>query len=385
MKISDPLLILILLCFQACQQNTVFPEAYQQLGSEPENRAISFEFQESASGSVNLKIECQKYSRGTITFSDQSGFDSIIPVFIYPFDLNRKIYPHEPTPAKEHDITLDWDIANARLKVLLDSNLQTIRLSENKDILTIDRISIQNTSDRPDSSGVKIRFTGSDIAGNKFTDERTCIIAFGNSTTAFRRSISGVYAQRLPDILYDAGIANIVYNEGIPGSHTGSLSDNSRHNVPHGLDRFDRSVLSRNPDVVIISFGLNDSWVDTGKEESRIALADYEANLSQMVNKLQDMNVFTILMTPNALGKKYEKWRYKITSGYADIVRSLAEEKSIALVDQWKLFEEYASDGGQEIDDLLLDGLHPNDIWHERLSTILANIIVEYYNTKPNV
>jgi lysophospholipase L1-like esterase len=385
MKLSGPLLILIILCFQACQKGTIFPEGYQQLGSEPENRFISFDFQASASGSVNLSMVCRKYSRGTITFFGQSGFDSIVPVFIYSFDLQRKIYPYIPVPDQEHDVQLDWNLANARLKVFLDSNLQTVRLAEDEDVLTINRISIRNTSYRPDSSGMKIKFTGSDIDGNKFTDERICIIAFGNSTTAFRRSITGVYAQRLPDILYDAGIANIVYNEGIPGSHTGYLSDNSRHNVPHGLDRFDRSVLLRHPDIVIISFGLNDSWVDTGKEESRIALADYEANLSQMVNKLQDMNVFTILMTPNAIGKKYETWRYKITSGYADIVRSLAEEKNIALVDQWKLFEEYASDVGQEIDDLLLDGIHPNDIWHERLSMILANIIVEYYKTRPHV
>ncbi|MCK4748228.1 MAG: hypothetical protein KAT15_14360, partial [Bacteroidales bacterium] len=243
---------------------------------------------------------------------------------------------------------------------------------------------IQNTSIHPDSSGLIIKFTGSDIPGNKFSNDRIRIVAFGNSTTAYRRSIKGVYTQRLPDMLINAGIANFVLNEGIPGSHTGFLSDNCRHNVPHGLDRFESSVLSRHPDIVIICFGLNDSWIDQEKKEPRIPPDRYQANLSHMIRTLKENNILPILMTPNAIGNKYETWRYEKTSEYAQIVRSLAEQENIPLVDQWQHFEEYGSIEGQEIDDLLLDGLHPNDIWHEKLSEILSNIIVEHNKNKPH-
>jgi len=206
------------------------------------------------------------------------------------------------------------------------------------------------------------------------------IVAFGNSTTATRKTISSVYAQRLPDVLSRKGIPCIVFNEGIPGSHTGSVKDNNRHRGPHALDRFKESVLSRKPDIVIICFGLNDSWIDHGKKESRIPPNEYRENLLQMTTKLQQRNIITILMTPNAIGSKYETWRYKNSSRYADIVRSLADEKDIPLVDQWKMFEEYDSQEGQEIDDLLLDGMHPNDRWHQKLSVLLANTILNQLN-----
>ena len=374
----------LIICLPDCQQNSTFPEDYQELRAEAGGRALSIDFPASASGSVNLRMECRKYSRGTISFYGQSGSDSIAMVFNYPFDLRRQYYPNVLIPGKEHDLKLKWDLLNARLQVFLDSSLQTIRLAETDKILTINRITIKNMSNRPDSSSLNILFTRSDIVGNKFSDERIRIVAFGNSTTAFRSSITGVYTQRLPDMLFKAGIANIVFNEGIPGSHTGHLSDNHRHNVTHGLDRFESSVLSKDPDVVIICFGLNDSWIDEGQINPRISLENYQENLSYMIRVLKENNILTILMTPNAIGDKYEEWRYEKTSRYSGIVCSLAQKEKIPLIDQWKLFEEYGSDEGQEIDDLLLDGMHPNDMWHEQLSVILSNIIVEHYKKIPH-
>ncbi|MCK4748997.1 MAG: hypothetical protein KAT15_18220, partial [Bacteroidales bacterium] len=196
----------------------------------------------------------------------------------------------------------------------------------------------------------------------------------------YRKTITGVYAQRLPNKLSEAGIDNIIFNEGIGGSHTGRLIDNGRHKIPHALDRFDTSVLARDPDRVIICFGLNDSWVDKGKEKSRISPENYRANLQFMIRSLKDIGVPTILMTPNAIAGQYEKWRYERSYEYAGIVRSIALEENIPLIDQWILFEDYASNDGQEIEDLLVDGMHPNNQWHEVLSDLLTNIIVEQLN-----
>jgi len=198
------------------------------------------------------------------------------------------------------------------------------------------------------------------------------IVAFGDSTTATRSTIEAVYTQRLPYLLDGIGIKNIVINAGVGGSHTGFLTDNSRHNVQHARDRFSYAVLGKSPDLVIISFGINDSWIDEGQTESRISLEKYEQKLRYMIDELTQKEVDIILLTPNAFGNRYESWRYERTHSYAEKVRTIASELNIILIDQWKMFEEYGAIDGQKIDDLLIDGMHPNDKWHLQLAEMLA-------------
>lgn len=371
------ILIPIICSCLSCQEDTDFPKEFITLGTTDSDASVCLSFPGSASGSIRLTMECQKYARGVISLSGKSPEDSSVVVFNYPFRIIRQYYPRKLVSGQPHQINLDWKMSITSLKVYLDSKLQTTRLAENGEPLTINRISIRNTSLRPDSSEFSIRFTGSSIPGDKLPGRRVRIVAFGSSTTAYRNTITGVYAQRLPEKLSNAGIDNLVFNEGIGGSHTGRLSDNRRHKIPHALDRFDTSVLSRDPDVVIICLGLNDSWVDSGAEKSRIPKENYRANLQYMIRTLRDRDAKVILMTPNAIASQYEEWRYQRSSEYAGIARNIAMEEDIPLIDQWRLFEEYASVEGQEIEDLLLDGMHPNDKWHEDLSTMLNNIIIE--------
>ena len=374
------ILISFVSCCISCQEERGFPQEVIRLGTADSDTSVNIIFPGSATGSIRLTVECQKYARGVISLSGKSTEDASVVVFNYPFRIFRQYYPQKLVSGQSHQINLEWKMSNTSLKVFLDSKLQTIRLAENGEPVTINSISIRNTSIRPDSAEFSIRFTGSGIQGDELSGRRVRIVAFGNSTTAYRNTITGVYAQRLPEKLSDAGIDNLVFNEGIGGSHTGRLSDNSRHNIPHALDRYDRSVLSRDPDVVIICFGLNDSWVDNGAEQSRIPKENYRANLQYMIRTLRDRDVEVILMTPNAIASQYEDWRYKRSAEYAGIARNIAMEEDIPLIDQWHLFEEYASVEGQEIEDLLLDGMHPNDQWHEDLSIMLKNIIIEQIN-----
>jgi hypothetical protein len=80
-------------------------------------------------------------------------------------------------------------------------------------------------------------------------------------------------------------------------------------------------------------------------------------------------------MTPNAIGTRFEKWRTENTLRYVAVVRSLAIDNNLLLIDQWAMFETYAAKENCEIDDLLLDGIHPNDRWHEILAETLTNEI----------
>ena len=88
------------------------------------------------------------------------------------------------------------------------------------------------------------------------------IVAFGNSTTAFRKGVDKVYSVRLQEKLTQAGICACVVNSGVGSSHTGSIKDNDFAKVKHGMDRFKTDVLDLRPNWVIINFGLNDAYQD---------------------------------------------------------------------------------------------------------------------------
>ncbi len=176
------------------------------------------------------------------------------------------------------------------------------------------------------------------------------IVCFGDSTTAPRPSQNVVvYAFNIETELPLAGIRGTVLNKGI-----------GRNNTDNAIARLDADVLAQSPEIVIIQFGINDSWVDSGLPEgaSRVSLADYRANLLAIVGRLRawSEDVRPILMTPNPIGSKHEKWRYDRLQMYAQVCRDVAARENVEIIDVWRLFLEFDGD----MDTLFTDGMHPN-------------------------
>ncbi len=178
------------------------------------------------------------------------------------------------------------------------------------------------------------------------------LVAFGDSTTAFRGTIREVYSVRVPKLLNALGIEAVVVNEGVGGSNT---SDAGKH----ALARLS-NVRDHRADWVIVQFGINDCWVDSGNEggNSRVALPDYKNNLTRIVQTLRREGSRVILMTPNQLRSDVAPWRVDRLRQYVEAVRQVAEENQVPLVDVWKAYGELSV---SERDALLLDGVHPND------------------------
>ncbi len=204
------------------------------------------------------------------------------------------------------------------------------------------------------------------------------IVAFGDSTTAVRHNVELVYADRLPALLMERGVKARVINSGISGSHTGWLINDAHSKVLHARDRFYFDVRRRQPDVVIIQFGWNDSWVDRGGagDRSRIALEAYEANLRHLVKVLQKDQARVIMMTPNQPRSDFEPWRRRRTLLYVNALRQVAKDAGVELVDVWEAYSRYHAVEGQSVDDLLLDQIHPNDQGHALVARLLAQTIV---------
>jgi len=214
------------------------------------------------------------------------------------------------------------------------------------------------------------------------------IVAFGDSTTAPRGPLQ-TYSAILAENSSMSDLPFRVINAGIGGNNTN-----------HARDRFDRDVLRHKPDVVVIQFGINDAAVDVWKTppatESRVSLEEFESNLRYFVNTLKDAGTQVILMTPNPL-----RWTPKMKELYgrppyqpdredgcnvrlllyADVVREISRTRSVRLVDVFKLFEAAGSGRDRSVDDLLLDGIHPNEQGHQ----LIAEQLLPHIQTRKDI
>lgn len=202
------------------------------------------------------------------------------------------------------------------------------------------------------------------------------IITFGNSTTAPRKGIEKVYAVRINDALTESGIPNKVVNSGVGSNHTGSVKDNDRPKIEHGMDRFERAVLSHQPDWVSLNFGLNDAYQDKGEDTpSRIPLESFIKNLTHYIAEIKKINGRVILLTPNPLSSKLEPFRHERLKLYRDAVIKLAKTERVELINSWKVFGKYARKDPAGMEGLLPDGLHPMDIGHKLIADEIVKII----------
>jgi lysophospholipase L1-like esterase len=209
------------------------------------------------------------------------------------------------------------------------------------------------------------------------------IIAFGDSTTAPRGKLT-VYASCLAGELKKNGRAVRVINAGVGG-----------HNTDMARRRFQKDVLAREPDVVIIQFGINDAAVDVWRKppatKPRVSLARYEANLMHFVKTLKARDTKVILMTPNPmrwtprLRQLYGKPPYKaadadgfnvLLNNYAAAVRRIGESQKVPVADVYAAFQAYDQRVDQSMDDLLLDGMHPNNRGQQIVCGLLMKKLV---------
>lgn len=185
------------------------------------------------------------------------------------------------------------------------------------------------------------------------------------------------YSTRLKEllnILYPNVQFNII-NSGISGD-----------NATNGYARLDRDVLKFNPDLCIVSYGLNDSCLST--------LEQYSQSISKIFSTLKDNGIETIFLTQNCMCtttsphlkddilKNYSKDFVKIQNSglfrqFMLEAKSLAEKYGAKVCDLYPVWERLIA-CGVNVTDLLSNYLnHPIREFHYYMAIKLIETILD--------
>lgn len=116
----------------------------------------------------------------------------------------------------------------------------------------------------------------------------------------------------------------------IPAGKAGNRS-------PDMLARLDESVISKKPDWMALSCGVNDVWHFTLQLGSRtftgVSLVDYKSNIRSIIDQAQAAGIKVLLLTSTMIGEDPEKETNKQLIPYNNFLREIAAEKKLPLAD----------------------------------------------------
>lgn len=181
------------------------------------------------------------------------------------------------------------------------------------------------------------------------------IVAFGDSITAgfaVRRGFPSFWREQLQQKFREAKVEMI--NSGISGDTSCD-----------GLARLDWSVLSYEPDLVTINFGINDSVFD-------IAVDEFKENLTKMIRRIRAGPGSEILLLSS---QPLETPPYdRIVQNYYRAVEDVAKQMDVGFVDVYGAWMERVRQG-TPLSSLIIPGLdHPNEAGYRIIAEELMKL-----------
>ena len=183
------------------------------------------------------------------------------------------------------------------------------------------------------------------------------ICVFGDSIVwgAWDKEKAG-WANRLAIYCQNSNDENIVYNLGIPSETTTDL-----------LKRIKNELESRNPNTIIISIEINDALYLKDIEKEQTDIEVFEQNIKEIINicKTYTKNILFIGLTrvnenhtvPISWNNN-EMYFNKNIEKYNEKIRKCCIENQISFLNVLDILE---------IEDLNVDGIHPNEMGHKKL------------------
>lgn len=193
-------------------------------------------------------------------------------------------------------------------------------------------------------SGDKIAFLGDSITAG----------GWGNPAGYVRLVIAGLEA-------------NGVHAEPVPAGIGGHKSDQM-------LARLDKDVLSKKPQWMTLSCGVNDVWhgprgvplddamAKSGTYDENVAArGTYQKNITAIINQAMSAGVKPVMLTATVIHENLNSKENGLLAPYNDFLRKLAKEKNVPMADLFAMFaERIKKEDKPNIKVLTSDGVHMN-------------------------
>ena len=169
---------------------------------------------------------------------------------------------------------------------------------------------------------------------------------FENVGRGYVRLVESFLSAYYPEILIR------VTNAGINGNTSRDL-----------LARFDRDVVSLNPDWVSVCIGINDVWRQfdcPAIPDGQVMPAEYRDNLEKIILKVKDNVKGIFILSPYYIESNHDDFMRKRMDEYVEISKELAEKHGCRFVDFQKVFENYCKIRHSAY--IAWDRVHPNQV-----------------------
>ena len=143
-----------------------------------------------------------------------------------------------------------------------------------------------------------------------------------------------------------------VTNSGISGNTSRDL-----------LERFDRDVVSLNPDWVSICIGINDVWRQfdsPAMPDTHVLPDEYKANIEKMILSVKDKVKGIFILTPYYMEPNREDKMRARMDEYVAICKELADKYNCIFVDFQKMYEDFCKIRHSSC--IAWDRVHPNQM-----------------------
>lgn len=152
--------------------------------------------------------------------------------------------------------------------------------------------------------------------------------------------------------------------------------------------RYDTYVAAYNPDIVIVSFGINDAASSLILNDLQAGLAQYEKALRDIYARNTALGAKTVFMTPNNVNVSYFDERtnnayaaYGGFQGWLDIflakMKAVAEEYDCVFIDLYSKWKEVGY-GADKVN--LVDNTHPTEVGYDLNLSVMIPVWQENYN-----
>lgn len=141
---------------------------------------------------------------------------------------------------------------------------------------------------------------------------------------------------------------DLVFNTGVSGATTAEC-----------LSYENEWLYSLKADIVFICFGMNDANRD------EVTLEMYKNNLIHFIKSLREQGALPVLQTPQLSARR------KLTDEYNDVIRKIAEEEKVLLVD----LDEYWKSHRKDVRGMMNDPIHPNRYGHLQWTRLLIKAL----------